>query len=117
MIPATFTIGDDLPFDLNDVQGGRDHTPLTGATVTWEFVDKQTRTVIASGSMDLYDDVAASFEGVVEATHLGLYDAVGNPNGIIPGREYVLRATINDSGVHTTKSATSRAVLDPPDQP
>jgi len=117
MVPATFVIGDDLPFRVDNVQSGRDHTPLTSATLTWQFLDQETRAVVSSGDMDQYDAVAASYEGVVPATDLGLYNAESNPSGIVPGRAYVLRPTILDGGIHTSKSVVTRAVLDPDDQP
>ncbi len=120
MVPSLLVIGDDLPFRLDNVRSGRTGDPLPSATCTYQLLDKESRVEVASGSVLLIDDddeTVSSFEAVVASTHLDLFDAEDNPDGIVPGKEYALRTTVNNAGVKTTKAAILRAVLDPQDQP
>lgn len=113
-VPAFFIIGDDLSFRLDDVRSGRDGHPLINAVITYELLHERTRTSVHSGSMAIYDNVNASFDGVIPKSFLQQYNSTTNPTGIKVKNEYVLRALIVDSGIRTTKAMELIALLDPP---
>lgn len=114
MVPAAFTIGDDLLFAANNVKAGRSPYPyIPDADLSYQLVHARTRVVVSEGEMTLYDAVTASYEGVIPRTDLGLYDADTNPDGVRPRDLYVLRVTVDDGGVLTTLAAEMVAVLDP----
>lgn len=110
MAPGEFTIGDDLAFQANNVKSGKSGALLPSATLTFEFVDIRSRAIIASGTMTRYDAITASFEGLIDASSLPLFNGTV---GIKPGQVCALRAIISYGGIRTTKAAILRAVLDP----
>lgn len=116
MVPAYFVIGDSLPFRADNVQSGRDGTPLPDADVSYSLIDAQTRSEITDGDMTLYDEPNASFEAVIPDEDLELYDEDDNPNGVVPNREYLLRTTVDNEGVKTSRTMRLLALLDPPEQ-
>jgi len=109
MLPAIFVIGDDLAFRLDDVKSGRDGSNLPDATVSYVMMDAETREEITAGDMDQYDTDPSSFDGVIAANFLT------EEAGIVNGKDYLLRTTIHNGGVRTTKTATLKAVYDEPE--
>jgi len=116
MVPGFFVISDSLSFSCRDVKSARTGDPLDEATLTYSLIDSETRVEITSGEMTPYSDPGkASFEAVIDPSELAPYDSESNPGGVIPNREYLLRAVVDNDGVTTTKVARLRAMLDPPD--
>lgn len=114
-VPGWFVIGDDLAFKLDDVTLASDGaTPVPSAEVTYELVDSWTRVVVTSGSMQLYDSVAASFNASIASSFLGEYNPATNVNGIHPRRNYALRATVDNGGTKTTFAEMLAALYEPP---
>jgi len=103
MVPGVIVIGDDFPFSARNAKTGRDETPAPTAAFTWELVDTQTRDALDDGSLSLYDEPSASFEGYVPAA---------TTDDLEPGREYTLRVRMTIDGKTTTRSAIIRAVYD-----
>lgn len=114
--PAIFVIGDSLAFRCANVTSERTGQPLPSATVSYTLLDADTRVVVTSGSMTLYDAPSASFEAAISDSLLDAYDPDTNPDGIVPERQYILKTTINNSGVKTSKARRLVAKLDPPDE-
>lgn len=112
--PTFIVIGDDFPFELNNVRDDEGNN-LPSATAAWSLLDKLTRVVVASGSMTQYDTNPSSFEAVISSDDLELYDEDTNPDGLKPAREYVLRARVTSGGNDTTHVAFLTATLDPPE--
>ncbi len=115
MVPAWFAIGNNIVFQAGPVSFDFNDQPAIGATATYQFLDKQTRVVVDSGSMTLTDPAAVTFQQEISETKTGLYDPNSNPNGIKPFHVYVLRTTIVNGSIQGTRSTDLLAVLDPPD--
>lgn len=111
-VPAQFTIGDDLPFRAMYVTSGRTGQLIPGAVLNYQLLDKQSRALKAAGQMFLYDAATASFEAVIPASELAVYDPIDNPNGIEPNNQYILHIIILDNGIKTTIAANLTATLD-----
>lgn len=113
-------IGDSLPFSCRNAVSGRTGDPLTGATAAWQLLEAETLEVKASGSMSSFDDSAehgagaVSFEAVVPASETAQFDAEDEPDGLVPAREYLLKATLTHSGNTTSKAVRLVAALYPP---
>ena len=114
--PAIFVIGDTLAFKLDNVKSGVDGSNLPSATATYALLDHETRTVVDSGAMNQYATDPSSFDAAIDPSKLQPYDADTNPNGIKPEHDYQLKATINNSGILTSKARRLTAKLDPPDE-
>ncbi len=73
MTYRTVRIGDDVPFslrNLTDQRPGETEEPVPAATVAWKVLDVKTGDQVATGTgtMDLYDAVAASYRGKLPKT-------------------------------------------------
>lgn len=115
-VPAVFVIADDLSFRLDDIRSSRTEQAVTPGAVTYELLEKTSRRSIATGVMSLYDagngtTIGPSYDAVIDASNLALYNGT---IGVKPLEKHVLRATIDNAGVKTTKAAELVAVLDPP---
>lgn len=103
MVPGVIVIGDDFVFSARNASTGRDHEPAPTATFAWQLIDKETRASAGTGSLAVYDEDTASFEGYVPAA---------TTDDLTPGREYTLRVRMTIGGKTTTRSAVLRAVYD-----
>jgi hypothetical protein len=112
--PGYFVIGDSLPFRAEEAVSARTGDPLLAATATYSMLDAQSRAEVAAGDMVLYDQILMSFEAEILPEDLELYDATTNPNGVVPNREYLLKATVDDGGIKTSRALRLVALLDPP---
>lgn len=115
-VPAIFVIGDSLSFRCDNVKSERTGDYLPDATLTYALLDADTRIEVTSGAMSIYDSNTASFEAVIADTDLQVFDPDDNPTGIVPERQYILRSTVDNDGVKTSKARRLVAKLDPPDE-